>query len=47
MKEKVRLTNEEFMLIYSKVPRICVDLMIETKKGILFTKRTIGPYKGQ
>ena len=37
---------EEFINIYSKVPRICVDLVIETKKGILLTKRAINPWKG-
>lgn len=30
---------EEFHSIYSRVPRLCVDLVIKTDKGILFTLR--------
>lgn len=33
------LTEEEFKSIYSKVPRLCVDLFIQTEQGILLTLR--------
>ena len=42
-----RLSDEEFRNIYSKVPRICVDLVIGNEKGILLTKRAIDPDKGK
>lgn len=41
-----RLLLEEYKFIYSKVPRLCVDLIIQTKEGIVLTKRDIRPYKG-
>jgi len=39
-------TKEEFLEIYKKVPRQCVDLLVQTDKGILLTKREIYPSKG-
>lgn len=45
MKTKL-IPYKEWLKIYSKVPRICVDLVIKNKKGILLTKRDIYPYKG-
>ncbi len=45
MKKKL-LSNKEFNYIYSKVPRICVDLIIVKNKKILLTKRSISPFKG-
>lgn len=41
-----RLPFEEFKKIYSKVPRLCIDLIVKNKDGILLTKRAIPPYKG-
>ena len=41
-----KLPYEEFKRIYSKVPRLCVDLIIKSNEGILLTKREIPPYKG-
>lgn len=41
-----KLPYEEFHYIYSKVPRLCVDLIVKTKEGILLTKRGIEPKKG-
>jgi ADP-ribose pyrophosphatase YjhB (NUDIX family) len=41
------LTYEEFKAIYSKVPRLCVDLIIMTEKGVLLTLRTKDGYKNQ
>ena len=40
------LSKEEFEMIYSKVPRVCIDLLIESKNGILLTKRAIAPNRG-
>jgi ADP-ribose pyrophosphatase YjhB (NUDIX family) len=41
------LLEKDFNFIYSRVPRICVDVIIKTNQGILFTKRTIEPGKGK
>ncbi len=40
------LTEKQYNDIYSKVPRICVDLVIRQKKNVLLIKRGIQPYKG-
>lgn len=47
MTRKLPLTFEEFKSIYSKVPRLCVDLLIKTDKGYLFTLRQKHGYEGQ
>lgn len=40
------LSDEDYDFIYSRVPRICVDLLIKNSKGeVLLTKRDIEPYK--
>lgn len=40
------LSDEEYDFIYSRVPRICIDLLIKNSKGeVLLTKRDIEPYK--
>ncbi|MFH1840839.1 MAG: NUDIX domain-containing protein [Candidatus Shapirobacteria bacterium] len=41
-----RLPLKEFMAIYHKVPRATVDIVINSKDGILLTKRAIPPFKG-
>ncbi len=42
------LTKEEFDYIYSKVPRLTIEIIIKDKKGsILLTKRAIEPCIGQ
>ena len=41
-----RLPFEEYKQIYSRVPRFCVDLIIQTKDGVILTKRDIEPYRG-
>lgn len=41
-----KLPLDEFLNIYSKVPRLCVDLIITTEQGIVFSKRDISPGKG-
>ena len=43
---KKPLTLEEFKSIYSKVPRLTVEVIIKNREGILFTKRLIPPYVG-
>lgn len=35
-----------FKYIYSQVPRLCLDIVIRSPKGILLTKRAIAPAKG-
>lgn len=37
---------KEFSDLYSKVPRLCVDVVIKTSKGVLLSKRNIPPAKG-
>lgn len=46
MKAK-KLALKEFEYIYSRVPRLCVELIIHTNKGILLTKRNIEPLRGK
>jgi ADP-ribose pyrophosphatase YjhB (NUDIX family) len=41
-----KLPYKEFKEIYSKVPLLCVDLLIENSEGFLLTKRAIDPWKG-
>lgn len=36
-------TSEEFKQIYSKVPRLCVDIAIRNTEGVLLTRRAIPP----
>lgn len=40
------LTKELFDDIYSKVPRICVEILIKTDKGFILSKRLIPPCVG-
>lgn len=40
-----RLTPEDFKNIFSKVPRLCVEVIIKTNQGILLSYRSISPYK--
>jgi ADP-ribose pyrophosphatase YjhB (NUDIX family) len=46
MSEKRPLTFEEFVYIYSRVPRLGVDLIVKKDNGIVLVKRSIDPYKG-
>jgi len=41
-----QLTNKQFISVYSLVPRLCVEVIILTKDGIVLTKRNIEPAKG-
>lgn len=45
MEKKFPLTKEKFKYIYSRVPRLCVEIVINTPKGILLTLRDIEPCK--
>ena len=47
MTNKRPFSPEEFKKIYSKVPRLCVDLIIKTPGGIALSLRSIEPYKGE
>ncbi len=40
------LSDEDFKNIYSRVPRLCVDVVIKSDKGILLTLRDVEPYRG-
>jgi ADP-ribose pyrophosphatase YjhB (NUDIX family) len=42
-----KLSDKEYKYIYSRVPRICIDLIIKTRKGLLLTKRDIPPEKNK
>lgn len=39
------LSKDDYDNIFSKVPRLCVDIVIKTDKGILLSFRSIKPYK--
>lgn len=41
------LSEKDYDYIYSRAPRVCVDLVIKTRKGVFLTKREIQPYKGK
>ncbi len=42
-----RLSREDYTFVYSKVPRLCVDMIVRNEKGeILLIERTIDPGKG-
>lgn len=47
MLRKLPFTFKEFKEIYSKVPRLCVDLVIKTNDGTLLTLRTKNGYENQ
>jgi len=43
------LSDQQYQDIYSKVPRLCVDLFVmkpQPRGGIILTKRNIEPHKG-
>jgi colanic acid biosynthesis protein WcaH len=46
MDNKYFLSKEEFVSIYSKVPRLTIDLVIKSEDGILLALRDIIPWKG-
>jgi len=40
------LTNEEYDFIFDRIPRLSIDLIITSKKGILLSLRDIDPFRG-
>lgn len=44
--QKLPLTNKEFKDIYSRVPRLCVDVIINTDEGVLLTLRKEKSWQG-
>lgn len=42
----VKIPFKEFNRVYKKVPRLAVDVIIKTPKGVLLSKRSIEPCKG-
>lgn len=47
MNKKKPFSFEEFKAIYSKVPRLCVELIVKTPEGIVFTLRQLSSWKGK
>lgn len=47
MTRKLPLSFEEFQSIYSKVTRLCVDLVIKNEQGVLLTLRQKNGWEGQ
>lgn len=47
MADKFPLTKQEFDAIYSKVPRLTVEVVLRGPDGVFLTKRNIEPCKGQ
>ena len=41
-----KLTKEEFDKIYSRVPRVCIEAILDTPQGIILTKRLTPPCVG-
>lgn len=46
MKKPAKIPFEEFKSIFSRVPRFCIEVVIQTDQGVLLTLREIEPYKG-
>ncbi|MCK5059871.1 MAG: NUDIX hydrolase [Candidatus Pacebacteria bacterium] len=47
MKKTKFIPKKEFDKIYSRVPRLCVEVCIVSKDGIVLTKRAIEPANGK
>jgi len=46
MSVKHPFSEKEFHEIFSKVPRLTVEVVVQTNRGLLLTKRSIEPYVG-
>ena len=46
MASRKPFTYEEFKAIYSKVPRLSVDVIVKNKRDIALALRSITPYRG-
>lgn len=42
-----RLSPRDFKFIYQRVPRLCVDLVIRDRRGVILIQRDITPDKGR
>ena len=42
-----KLPYKTFKTIYSKVPRLCVEVVLQTQGGVILTKRSIPPEQGK
>lgn len=42
-----RLPRKDFLSIYRRVPRLCLELVVVTPKGLLLTERSIEPCLGK
>lgn len=47
MTSKRPFSPEEFRAIYSKVPRLCTDLVIKTPQGIVLSLRNLPSWRGR
>lgn len=47
MTNKKPLSSEEFRVVYSKVPRLCIDLVIIMSGGIVLSLRNLPSWKGK
>lgn len=47
MDNKKPFSPEEFKAIFSKVPRLCVELVIKTPEGIVLSLRSLPDYNGK
>ena len=47
MRNSKPLTTEEFKEIYSKVPRVCVEIIVRTPEGIALTLRSLPTWHNQ
>ena len=47
VKKVKRIPFKEFKSIYSKVPRLCVEVVLIEKEGVLLIRRTIEPAIGE
>ena len=41
-----KISTKLFYKIYSLVPRLCVDIIVKDKRGVVLSKRDIPPCKG-
>ncbi|MCL5970610.1 MAG: NUDIX domain-containing protein [Patescibacteria group bacterium] len=42
-----KIPEKTFRYVYSKAPRLCVDIVLKQEQGILLSKRLIPPSKGK
>ena len=47
MTNRKPFSSEEFKEIYSKVPRLCVDLVVKTPEGLVLSLRNLPSWRGK